>query len=254
MGYALAAGCARADLGPIYAADPSETARARLEEIGARVFEGVLEAAREADDAAVVVIAVKPQQADDVLPRLASVLRGRLVVSIMAGMTTARIESALGGKARVVRAMPNLPVRVGAGVTAIAPGARASEGDLAEARRIFASVGDVLCVDEKDMDAVTALSGSGPAYYFHLTETLASAGEDLGLAPEVARRLAVGTAAGAGKLLAESGESPGTLRERVTSPGGTTAAALDVLRKEGVAEAYGRALRAARDRSRELSK
>lgn len=202
----------------------------------------------------VVVLAVKPQQMSEVLATIrASISDRQLILSIAAGVTTARIERELGGTPRVVRAMPNTPALVGAGATAVCSGRFATEEDLAMAEEILRAVGLVVRVEEKDMDAVTALSGSGPAYIFYMTEAMIAAGVELGLSRETASRLAAQTAFGAGKLLMESGEPPSELRRKVTSPGGTTEAALKVMQQRGFTENVVEAIRAAARRSRELS-
>lgn len=203
----------------------------------------------------VLFLAVKPQQLPEVVKGLAPHLQpGALVISIAAGVKTATLEAGLGGAARVVRAMPNTPALVGAGVTAICPGRHATSDDVDRADLLLRSVGTVVRVAESDMDAVTAVSGSGPAYVFYFMEALLDGAQKLGLAPALARQLVYGTLTGAALLAEKSDVGPGTLRERVTSKGGTTAAALEVVRARAVAEAWVDALAAARQRSVELSK
>jgi pyrroline-5-carboxylate reductase len=200
----------------------------------------------------VVVLSVKPQVFPALLPELAPHLNeDKLVISIAAGVPLAAIEARLPG-ARVIRAMPNTPALVSAGATALARGTRATAADVQLASAIFASVGRIVEVADSDMDAVTALSGSGPAYVFLLVEALTNAGAQLGLAPEVAATLAAQTIYGAGKLLHESDEPPSELRRKVTSPGGTTAAGIAALEKHDFAGVIAACLRAARDRGREL--
>jgi pyrroline-5-carboxylate reductase len=174
-----------------------------------------------------------------------------LVISIAAGVPLQALETWLPS-ARVVRAMPNTPALVSAGVTALSSGARAQPSDIALATAIFASVGRVVNVDESLMDAVTALSGSGPAYMFLLVEALTEAGVRLGLSPAIAATLASQTLYGAGKLLVESAESAAELRRRVTSPGGTTAAGVEQLEAHDFRGAVSACLDAARDRGRQL--
>ena len=227
----------------------------RLEEFkrtfGIRVAGDNAQAVAEAD---VVLLAVKPQQMSAVLAPLQSIVINRtLFVSIAAGVTTNRIESEVGGKARVVRAMPNTPALVGAGAAALAKGAYATDADLATAEAILGAVGITVRVEEKFIDAVTALSGSGPAYVFYVAEAMIKAGVAAGLEEALARKLAVQTIYGAGKLLAESGEEPEALRRKVTSPGGTTEAALKVMSDRKLAEIFTEAIQAAERRSRELS-
>ena len=227
----------------------------RLEEFkrtfGIRVADDNAKAVAEAD---VVLLAVKPQQMSVVLGALkVAVGKHPLFISIAAGVTTGRIESELGGRARVVRVMPNTPALVGAGAAALAKGAHATDDDLTTAEVILGAVGITVRVEEKLIDAVTALSGSGPAYIFYVTEAMIKAGVAAGLDEALARKLAVQTVYGAGKLLAESGEEPEALRRKVTSPGGTTEAALKVMSERRLAEIFAEAIRAAEQRSRELS-
>jgi pyrroline-5-carboxylate reductase len=184
--------------------------------------------------AGIVVLAVKPQVLPDALDGIADALStGALVVSIAAGVPTRAIEARLPAGTRVVRAMPNTPALVGAGATALCPGARATAADLDESHALFGAVGVVVRVDEAQMDAVTALSGSGPAYVFRMIESLIDAGVRGGLDRGTAATLAAETVFGAAKLLRETGEAPEVLRARVTSPGGTTAAGLAALDEGG---------------------
>lgn len=201
-------------------------------------------------DGADALISVKPQHVTEVVAALASNGVSRLV-SVAAGITVSAMEAA-GPGIRVVRCMPNTPALVGEGASAIAGGATATDDDLAWAESILAAVGDVERVSEPDLDAVTGLSGSGPAYVFHLAEALIAAGIAQGLSPEIADRLARQTILGAATLLHESGEDPGVLRENVTSPGGTTAAGLAVFAEEDFTGLVDRVVRAAVARSREL--
>ncbi|HKP56566.1 MAG TPA: pyrroline-5-carboxylate reductase [Polyangiales bacterium] len=204
--------------------------------------------------AEIIVLSVKPQVLPAVLPELAPhVGPDTLVVSIAAGVPIAVIESQLPGR-RVVRAMPNTPALVGAGATAVAAGSGAGAQDLASARAIFESVGVVVEVAEELLDAVTALSGSGPAYVFYLAESLLEAGREVGLSDEVARALALQTVYGSAKLLHESGEAPADLRRKVTSPNGTTEAGVKTLEALRVREAFRACVTAARDRGRELGR
>ena len=205
-------------------------------------------------NAEIVVLAVKPQSLPDVLAEIAPMLRPEtLVVSIAAGVSTGAIEAALGTGRRVVRAMPNTPALVGQGASAIAAGSCADEADLEVAEAILQCVGLTVRIGEKDMDAVTALSGSGPAYVFYLLEGMLAAADEAGLDPDTARRLALKTVEGAARLMTDSGETAEALRKKVTSKGGTTEAALRVLDEAGVRETLVRAVLAARDRSVELS-
>lgn len=202
----------------------------------------------------IVLLAVKPQQMSAVLaPLKAAGITGKLFISIAAGVTAARIESELGGNVHVVRAMPNTPALVGAGAAALAKGAHATDDDLATAEAILGAVGITVRVEEKFIDAVTALSGSGPAYIFFVTEAMIKAGVAAGLDEALAKKLAIQTVYGAAKLLVESGEDPESLRRKVTSPGGTTEAALRVMSERKLAEIFTEAIKAAEKRSRELS-
>lgn len=198
----------------------------------------------------IIILAVKPQQMSDAL---AQVTGEHLLISIAAGITTSRIEKEIDGKPRVVRAMPNTPALVGAGAAALCKGRYADDNDLAVAEAILGAVGTTVRVEENLMDAITALSGSGPAYIFYVTEAMIKAGVKAGLSEEMASKLAKQTVFGAAKLLVESDESPATLRQKVTSPGGTTQAALTVMNDRKLAEIFVDAVAAAAKRSRELS-
>ena len=178
----------------------------------------------------IVILAVKPQQADGVLDLIERVVTpDKLVISIMAGIPSSKIEANLAPGCRVIRAMPNTPALIGAGATAVCPGRKASSDDLDLARQIFALIGTAVSVEEKLMDAVTGLSGSGPAYVFTFIEALSDAGVKNGLPRDVASKLAVQTVLGAARMVAETGEHPAILKEKVTSPGGTTIAAMHTL-------------------------
>ena len=197
------------------------------------------------------VIAVKPDVVATVLPGLAAVGVSR-ALSIAAGVRTGTIEASLPAGTPVVRAMPNTPALVGEGASAIAPGSAAQPEDLEWARSILEAVGTVIVVDEADLDAVTGLSGSGPAYVFRLAEALRAAGISQGLNPDTADALTRQTLLGAATLLTSSGEDPGQLRKNVTSPGGTTAAGLAVLDEADFMGLVDRVVEAATRRSREL--
>ncbi|WP_018953782.1 pyrroline-5-carboxylate reductase [Thioalkalivibrio sulfidiphilus] len=204
----------------------------------------------------VVVLAVKPQVLGEVCRALAGAVQARrpLIVSIAAGVRSADIERWLGGNLAVVRCMPNTPALVGCGATGLAANERVSPAQKAVAESILRAVGlTVWLDDESALDAVTALSGSGPAYLFLVMEALEDAGVQLGLPRETARLLALQTAFGAAKLALESDEDAATLRTRVTSRGGTTERALQVLETGGLRELMAQALTSARDRSRELA-
>lgn len=204
-----------------------------------------------ADWADVVVLGVKPYRIVDVVTEIAPVLHRTLVISVAAGITTEAVVQAAPGTA-VVRAMPNTPSLIGRGMAGVAMGGAATDADLDTARAILGAVGEVLTVDEEQLDAVGAISGSGPAYFFAFTEALAEAGAALGLDAEDARTLAVRTAAGAGELMIRSGDDPATLRDNVTSPAGTTEAALKHFGP--LAGMLAEATRANVQRSREMSR
>ena len=210
---------------------------------------------REAAACPRVLLAVKPQVMAGVLEEIAPAVQpDALIVSVAAGWSTASIDRLLGGKGRLVRVMPNTPMLVGEGMSAIAAGPRATPEDMDWVERIFGSGGKTCRVDESQMDAVTAVSGSGPAYVFYLAEAMIAAGVAEGLDERTANLLARATIAGAGKMLMNSSDAPADLRHRVTSPGGTTQAAIRSMDEHGVGEALVEAIRAAAARSRELGK
>ena len=205
-----------------------------------------------ATGATAVILAVKPQDASGALDRIAGALGEGGLVSIVAGLRTSAIEDQLGGRPSIIRAMPNTPARVGKGATALAPGRYVTDATRELADAVFSAVGPVVWLTEDKLDAVTALSGSGPAYMFLVAEALVEAGVALGLPRDVAETLTFATIEGAGTMLRSTGEAPAVLRAQVTSPGGTTAAALAVLEAMAVRAAFGEAVRAAERRSREL--
>lgn len=237
----------------IVAADPDESRlEALASELGIRVTGDNPRAVHQAD---AVVLAVKPQTFHQVLPVVSPALKlDTVVISIAAGISTRLLERAFPEGIRVVRTMPNTPALVGAGATAIAGGTHATEADLELAETLFRSVGIAVRVPEEQIDAVTGLSGSGPAYVFAMVEALRDAGAAEGLPEAMALQLASQTVLGAARLLLEEGESPEVLRQRVTSPGGTTRAGLDALDAAGFADALRGAVRAATRRSAELGK
>jgi pyrroline-5-carboxylate reductase len=252
MAEAIVRGVLRAKLlapTAMLAADPSAQRRAVLEGLGVAVT---------ADNAAAaacprVLLAVKPQVLPRVLVEIAPAVQAEAtVVSIAAGVTTTAIDERLGGKGRIVRVMPNTPMLVGCGASAIAAGPRAREDDLVWVQRLFATGGLTVRVDEELMDAVTAVSGSGPAYVFYLIEAMVAAGVAEGLDEATARALAAATCSGAGRMVTETGEAPEVLRARVTSPGGTTQRAVESLEAAKVKDALIAAICAAAARSREL--
>ena len=227
-----------------------ERARELEERYGVAVLSNV-EATRKAETIAVVV---KPQDMEDLLAEIAPELRpGQLVVSLAAGITTAFIEARVPNEVAVVRVMPNTPALVDEGMAAVSPGSRCDDEHLAEAESLMASTGKVMRIPERQMDAVTAISGSGPAYLFFVVESMIEAGVHLGLPRATATELVVQTVVGSAHMLRETGAHPVVLREQVTSPGGTTAAALRELEIHKVRAAFLAAMEAARDRSRALA-
>jgi pyrroline-5-carboxylate reductase len=226
-----------------------ERARALEQTFGIAVV-ALDEGVRRAD---VVVVAVKPYDVPSTLRAAAAHLRpGTVVVSVAAGLATGTLEQHLPEGTPVVRAMPNTPAQVGAGMTAVTLGAHATETHATAAADVLAGVGRVVRVPEAQMDAVTAVSGSGPAYVFLVAEALVEAGVHAGLPRDLASELVVGTLVGSAAMLDQTGEHPAVLRERVTSPGGTTAVALQRLEQHALRAAFVEAVLANRDRAREL--
>jgi pyrroline-5-carboxylate reductase len=203
--------------------------------------------------ASIALIAVKPQTIEECLAEVREAAdRSKLIISIAAGITTAFIEDRLGEGVRVIRAMPNTPALVGAGASAISAGSHAGAADLDEAEKIFAALGKVYRFDESLIDAVTAVSGSGPAYLFLFAECLERAAIEAGLPESEASSLVGQTLFGSAKLLVESEDDAATLRAKVTSPGGTTAAALAIFEDRGFEQSVVAAVMGAFDRAREL--
>lgn len=239
----------------IVALDPaiSEEMKANLASWGVRLNPPVTEI----KDAEVVLVAVKPQVLDEVLPGLVPLAATRpLVISVVAGKTIATFERSFGAGAAVIRTIPNTPAAIGRGITAMAANANVTPGQQDLSAALLSSIGEVVRVaSEADIDAATAVSGSGPAYVFYLTECLAKAAEALGLAPDIATQLARATVAGAGELMRRSGTEASVLRKNVTSPKGTTEAALNILMAgDGLEPLLTKAVKAACERSRELAK
>ena len=203
--------------------------------------------------AEVVFLCVKPAKALGVVSAVAKELEGKLLISVVAGTHADDILHAGGGKLRIIRSMPNTAVRLRKGITAIAPDSSALAEDIETAARLFSSVGAVVNVKENDLDTVTAVSGSGPAFALLMLESLAQGGVDGGLTPELSQILATGALASAAALVAETGQTPLALRAEITSPGGTTAAGLEVLETSDFPRAVSGAVRAARQRSAELA-
>lgn len=252
MGSALLAGWLEAGLpaASVWVLEPNPTDW--LQGLGVHLNEGVPPAP------AVALLAVKPQMMGAALPALAALGNGTtLVVSIAAGTTIAAFEAVFGDRTPIVRTMPNTPAMVGRGITGLCANAHATAADLALAEALMRAVGEVVVLEgEHQIDAVTGVSGSGPAYVFHLIEALAAAGEAEGLAPDVAMKLARATVCGAGELAHRSPDSAAQLRINVTSPGGTTAAGLAQLMdpETGLPPLMRRTVHAATERGRELAK
>jgi pyrroline-5-carboxylate reductase len=256
MGEALIRGLLGANLVPaeLMAATDVRTERtAQLtRQFGITAHDNNPRLVREAD---VVILAVKPQVMASVLAEIAPVVTARhLLISIAAGVATATIRAGLGKDARIVRVMPNTPALVLQGAAAIAGGAGAAPEDLAVAEEIFGAVGRVVVLDEGAMDAVTGLSGSGPAYVAIVIESLADGGVRMGLDRATAMTLATQTVLGAAQLLLETGMHPGALKDMVSSPGGTTIAGITALEEGGVRATFIRAVERATLRSRELGR
>ncbi len=253
MGEALVSGLLRAGWASddIVVADRREGRRAEMTAAHGVRATGNAEAAASADT---VILVVKPQDVGAVLPEIAPVLQPHtLLVSLCAGVTTAQLEGHLPEGTAVVRVMPNTPALVGEGMAAVSAGTSASEADVAHAMDLMTALGKAITVPEAYQDAVTAISGSGPAYLFFVVEAMIDAGVLLGLPRDISSILVSQTIYGSAKLLVESGQHPTVLREQVTSPGGTTAAALRQLEDHKVKAAFLTAIEAARDRSRALA-
>jgi pyrroline-5-carboxylate reductase len=255
MGQALIAGLVQGGMAAarIGIAEPDSARAVALQQR----FPGLvaLPAEELAAQADTLVLAVKPQILPELAPKLAASVAGArpLVVSVAAGIGMRQLAAWLGPETRIVRAMPNTPALIGAGITGLFAGENTDPTDRETAERLLGAVGATVWVDrEEQMHAVTATSGSGPAYVFLLIEAMTEAATRLGLEPETARQLTLATAAGAARLAAESPESAAELRARVTSPGGTTERAVAVFRREGFADMVDAAMQAATERSREL--
>jgi pyrroline-5-carboxylate reductase len=206
------------------------------------------------EDANVVVLCVKPNMMADICSALSPAAKGKLFISVAAGITCTSLRQWLGGDAAVIRCMPNTPALIGEGMTGLFASPEASDSQKNQASNILSHVGKIAWFEkESDLDLVTAVSGSGPAYFFLMLEAMQLAAQDLGLNPEVAKTLVQQTALGAVKMAIQSDLEPGDLRRNVTSPGGTTAAAIAVLQDQGFEEIMMAALKSAANRSRELS-
>lgn len=248
IGGLIAGGVPR---GQLAAVDPSESQQAQIRARHGIRAQASVDATLLKD--AVVVLAVKPQQMREAIESIAPLLGDQLLMSVAAGVRASDLSRWLGGHQRIVRTMPNTPALVGLGATGLTalPGCLASDRTLAQT--LMGAVGCTVWVDDEvRLDAVTALSGSGPAYVFRFIECLISGGQQLGLSAEQARTLALQTVLGAATLAATSDEPAAVLRERVTSKGGTTAAALEVFESGGLPDLVARAMAAADQRSQEL--
>jgi pyrroline-5-carboxylate reductase len=253
MGETLLSGLLRAGR-PKESLVISERRPERAAELTQRYGVRVVDNETAAREASTVVLVVKPQDMSSVLAEIRNHLSpGTLVVSLAAGITTATLEAGLPEGTPVVRVMPNTPALVDQGMAAISPGAHCDDAHLAEAEDLLRSCGRVLRIAERYQDAVTALSGSGPAYIFYVVEAMIEAGVLLGLPRATSSELVVQTLYGAATMLRETGEHPTVLREQVSSPAGTTIAALRQLDDHKVRAAFLTAVEAARDRSRELA-
>ncbi len=256
MAEALIRGLVRGDHVAANRIRASAPRRERLDELvkgyGIEVTSDNREVAR---GAGIIVLSVKPQIMDKVLREIGDQVKsGTLVISIAAGVDTEAIETAFTDGVRVVRAMPNTPALVGAGATAVSAGKHASQDDLATAKAIFDAVGITVVLDEVHLDAVTGLSGSGPAYIFLILEALADAGVKVGLSRRNAQKLAAQTVMGSAKMLLETDEHVGRLKDMVTSPGGTAIAGLHTLEEGGLRTTLINAVETATKRARELGR
>jgi len=254
MASALAKGFVQAGLttpDSVVASDPYEPARAAIsKEAGVKATSSNAEVVQSTQ---VIVLAVKPDQVGDVLAEIRPLFSDKhLLISIAAGVPLSRLEAALPPNARAIRVMPNTPALVGASASAFATGKSATKDDAQLAQKLFSSVGVAYQVKESLLDAVTGLSGSGPAYAFLIIEGLSDGGVAAGLLRDVATRLAAQTLLGSAQLLLQTGQHPGALKDMVTSPGGTTIEGLHELEKAGVRGALINAVRAATEKSRKL--
>lgn len=253
MATALIKGVGKAGLfqpGQIWASDVLEGARTALKnDTGVNVTASNVEVARNSE---VAIVAVKPNHVAEVLDQINEPFKGKLLISIAAGVTLKTIMSGLSSNTRVIRVMPNTPCLVGASASAYALSSNCTEADAEIAQKIFGAVGVSYRVEEKMLDAVTGLSGSGPAYIYMVIEALSDGGVAMGLPRDIATKLAAQTVLGAGKMVIETGMHPGQLKDMVTSPGGTTIEGVHELEKGGLRNALINAVRAASEKSRAL--
>jgi pyrroline-5-carboxylate reductase len=260
MGTAILAGLLRrgVDASEVVASTKTEATASRLaDEFGITAIATETNANANADavvDADIVLVAVKPGYVIEVLNEVATNLKpGSLVISVAAGITTAAMQAAVADNVAVVRAMPNTPAIVGRAVTGLAAGSRVTPEQLATASELFESVGRVVVVGEGQIDQLSTVSGSGPAYVFYFIEEFTKAAVELGFTPDQARMLVEETFLGASELLAASGKTPADLRRQVTSPNGTTMQAIAVFEQANLHELFGRATAAALARAREIA-
>jgi pyrroline-5-carboxylate reductase len=260
MGTAILAGLLRrgVDSGQVVASTKTEATASRLaDEFGITATATETNSNANADavaDADIVLVAVKPGYVIEVLNEIAANLKpGSLVISVAAGITTAAMQAAVADNVAVVRAMPNTPAIVGRAVTGLAAGSRVTPEQLATASELFESVGRVVVVGEDQIDQLSTVSGSGPAYVFYFIEEFTKAAVELGFTPDQARMLVEETFLGASELLAASGKTPADLRRQVTSPNGTTMQAIAVFEQANLHELFGRATAAALARAREIA-
>jgi pyrroline-5-carboxylate reductase len=226
----------------------------KLEQLKSQYQVEVKEIAAIGESCNVIFLAVKPQDLADVLNKLKQTIQPEtVVISIAAGKTIKFIEDQLQTNNPVIRAMPNTPAQIGKGISAIAAGAKVSSDELKIATELFSTTGEVVVVTEDKIDAVTALSGSGPAYFFYFIEAMVKAGVELGLTDEIATKLAIETISGSAAMLKESNLDAATLRKNVTSPKGTTAAALEVFSNNDLENIILKAMSAAKNRAQELA-
>jgi pyrroline-5-carboxylate reductase len=254
MGLALLKGWASAKIGPVVAVEPAPSAE--LKRFAAKNKITLLKTIEKITRARACVIAIKPQILSSEAPRLSQIAKAAPMISIAAGVTTASLGKAWGRSARIIRAMPNTPGAIGKGITGLYATPAAKPADVKLADKLLSSLGETVWVkSEKLIDSVTAVSGSGPAYVFLLVEALTEAGIAEGLAPALAEKLARATVSGSGALIAAEKTMAADLRKAVTSPGGTTEAALRILMdKDGLVSLMKRAVSAARQRAEELGK
>ncbi|MEY2674127.1 MAG: hypothetical protein RLZZ514_692 [Actinomycetota bacterium] len=260
MGTAILAGLMRrgVDASEVVASTKTDATASRLaDEFGITAIATETNANANAEavvDADIVLVAVKPGYVIEVLNEVAANLKpGSLVISVAAGITTAAMQAAVADNVAVVRAMPNTPAIVGRAVTGLAAGTRVSAEQLATASELFESVGRVVVVGEDQIDQLSTVSGSGPAYVFYFIEEFTKAAVELGFTPDQARMLVEETFLGASELLAASGKTPADLRRQVTSPNGTTMQAIAVFEQANLHELFGRATAAALARAREIA-